>query len=69
MWKRDWPKCYNNRGVAYYDNKQYDQAIADYNRAIEINPKDAYPFSNRGPTTNPNATWAVLSPTTARPSS
>jgi tetratricopeptide (TPR) repeat protein len=31
-----------NGGVAYYNKGQYDAAISDCNKAIEINPK--YPF-------------------------
>jgi tetratricopeptide (TPR) repeat protein len=37
-------KSYYNRGDAYSENKNYDAAIADYTRAIEIKPNfiDAY---------------------------
>ena len=41
-------KGYSDRGVSYFKKGQYDQAIADYNRAIEINPKDAKAYNNRG---------------------
>ncbi len=40
--------AYNNRGRAYYGKGQYDQAISDYNKAIEINPKHAMAYNNRG---------------------
>ena len=39
---------YNNRGIAYFDLQNYEQAISDYNRAIEINPKYAEAYYNRG---------------------
>ena len=40
--------AYNNRGVAYLGKDQYDQAISDYSKAIEINPKYANAYNNRG---------------------
>jgi tetratricopeptide (TPR) repeat protein len=41
-------EAYNDRGVAYGRKGQYDQAIADYNKAIEINPRGAMTYKNRG---------------------
>jgi Flp pilus assembly protein TadD len=35
-------------GLAYADLKQFEKAIQDYNQAIELNPKDARVFNNRG---------------------
>ena len=35
-------------GLAYYKKTDYDRAIADYNRAIEIDPKYARAYGNRG---------------------
>ncbi|MBM3573861.1 MAG: tetratricopeptide repeat protein, partial [Alphaproteobacteria bacterium] len=35
-------------GNAWRDTGDHDRAIADYIRAIELNPKDALPFYNRG---------------------
>ena len=32
-------KAYNNRGIAYIGRQQYDLAIADFNKAIELDPK------------------------------
>jgi len=36
------------RGVAHHEKGQWDEAIADYNKAIEINPKYPEAYSNRG---------------------
>ena len=41
-------KFYNNRGAAYGEKGQYDQAISDFNRAIEINPRYTMAYNNRG---------------------
>jgi tetratricopeptide (TPR) repeat protein len=34
--------------LAHFRKKQYDQAIADYNQAIRLDPKDPRPYYNRG---------------------
>jgi tetratricopeptide (TPR) repeat protein len=39
---------YYNRGVAYAGKGLYDQAIADYTKAIELKPDDAEAHYNRG---------------------
>ncbi|MBT4482504.1 MAG: tetratricopeptide repeat protein, partial [Candidatus Latescibacteria bacterium] len=39
---------YTNRGNAYAKLDQYDKAIADYTKALDINPEYAIAFSNRG---------------------
>jgi tetratricopeptide (TPR) repeat protein len=39
---------FNNRGVAYGDQRDYARAIADYDQAIRLNPQDALAYSNRG---------------------
>jgi tetratricopeptide (TPR) repeat protein len=41
-------KFYNNRGIAYGEKGQYDRAISEFNRAIEINPMDNKAYNNRG---------------------
>jgi tetratricopeptide (TPR) repeat protein len=33
--------------VAYYHNEAYDAAIADYNKAIQLNPNLAVAYNNR----------------------
>ncbi|MBN1992836.1 MAG: tetratricopeptide repeat protein, partial [Anaerolineae bacterium] len=35
-------------GLAHQSLKQYDKALADYTRAIELNPEDAAAYNNRG---------------------
>ena len=39
---------YFNRALTYGKKGQYDQAIADYTKAIEINPGHAMAYYNRG---------------------
>ena len=41
------PESYIKRGLADYDNGQYDNAISDYNSAIEIDPKSDLAYYNR----------------------
>jgi tetratricopeptide (TPR) repeat protein len=41
-------RFYNNRGAAYGDKGQYDQAIKDFDQAIEINPRYIKAYNNRG---------------------
>ena len=37
-----------SRGNAYDDKDDYDRAIADYNEAIRLDPKNSAAFFNRG---------------------
>ena len=39
---------YNNRGVAYRNKQQYDRAMLDYMKSIELNPRDDKAYVNRG---------------------
>ena len=39
---------FNNRGLAYFHQGQYAQAISDYNNAIKVDPKYAEAYYNRG---------------------
>ena len=39
---------YFNRALTYGKKGQYDQAIADYNKAIKINPRFILAYKNRG---------------------
>ena len=40
--------AYNNRGGAYYLKGEYDSAIVDFTKAIELNPNYAIAYNNRG---------------------
>lgn len=40
--------AYYDRGLAYADKGDLDQAIADYSKAIQLNPKFAAAYHNRG---------------------
>src|SRR5207302_8344603 len=42
------PAAYRNRGLVYYDQKDYDKAIADYSTAIRLDPKFADAYYDRG---------------------
>lgn len=39
---------YNNRGNVKLARKELDAALADYNRALEVNPRSAQAYLNRG---------------------
>jgi tetratricopeptide (TPR) repeat protein len=39
---------YVNRGLTYYRLAKYQKAIADFNTALKIVPKNAYAYNNRG---------------------
>jgi len=39
---------YLNQGIAFYNKGQPDQAISNFDKAIEINPKFAEAYSNWG---------------------
>ena len=38
----------NNRGYAYNETGDYDKAIADCDKAIELDPEDATAYRSRG---------------------
>ena len=46
--KPDYAEAFNNRGIAYADLGQYQNAIENYNEAIRIKPQRAESFNNRG---------------------
>ena len=46
--KQNLALAYMNRGIGYYDKGDYDRAIADYDKAIELNPKLAPAYNDRG---------------------
>jgi tetratricopeptide (TPR) repeat protein len=39
---------YNNRGLAYYNLKQFERAITDFDQAISLEPDNAVTYINRG---------------------
>jgi len=41
-------EAYNNRGLAFYDLKLYQQAIEDFSQALRIRPQYAEALNNRG---------------------
>jgi len=41
-------RAYNNLGVLYKDRKEYDSAIKEYQKALEIDPNYAYAYYNLG---------------------
>lgn len=41
---------YNNRGICYYNLRQYNSALADYDKAAQLNPEDAEIYFNKGRT-------------------
>src|SRR5438552_2753233 len=41
-------RAYIDRGDVYSAKGQYDQAIADYNEALKINPRSSLAYENRG---------------------
>jgi tetratricopeptide (TPR) repeat protein len=45
---KDFAELHNERGNTYYAQEKYDLALADYDRAIEKNPKHAWAHANRG---------------------
>ena len=45
--KRNEIKLYYDSGLAGINAKDYDNAIADFTRVIEMDPKNAYTYYNR----------------------
>ncbi len=41
-------EVYCSRGVAYAKSRDYDRAIADYDKAIDLDPKNAKAYYQRG---------------------
>jgi len=39
-------RFYNNRRIAYGEKSQYDQAISDFNKAIQINSLEPEGYNN-----------------------
>ncbi|MBI4399698.1 AAA family ATPase, partial [Candidatus Micrarchaeota archaeon] len=41
-------EAYFNRGLCYYNKKDFDKATEDYNKSADIDPKNAVIYNNRG---------------------
>lgn len=41
-------EAFNNRGLAFYNLKQYQKAIKDYSQAIRMKPENSVAYNNRG---------------------
>ena len=52
MSKKEAAEKYFKLGKQKYNKKDYQGAIADYDKAIELNPKDARAYYNRGTAKN-----------------
>lgn len=50
----DLASAYRHRGLGHAENGDTGQAIADFNRALELNPKDAATLNNRANLHNDN---------------
>ena len=46
--KPDYANAYNNRGFVYGNKGEYDKAITDYTKVIDIKPDYAIAYNNRG---------------------
>ena len=42
------PQAYINRGIIFANEKKYDEALSDYNKAISLEPKFSKAYNNRG---------------------
>ncbi len=42
------PEAYYSRGVVFFDDKKFDQALPDFNKTIELNPNYVQAYINRG---------------------
>lgn len=40
-------EAYNQRGIAHYDKKEWDNAISDYTEAVRLDPQNAEALNNR----------------------
>lgn len=41
-------KLSSNRGFVYYELTQYDKALIDYNKSLELDPESAVTYKRRG---------------------
>jgi len=50
-------KAFNMRGAAYFELKDYANALLDYEQAIKIDPKDYKPYFNRASVKMEKSDW------------
>src|SRR5262245_20809177 len=60
--------AYRNRGVAHAQRSEYDQAIADFNKAIALDPNYATAYNDRA-VAYTSKTFSAPWPMSPRPSS
>jgi Tfp pilus assembly protein PilF len=41
-------RAYSNRGLTKFEKGDFDGALADYNRSVELSPASFQPYINRG---------------------
>ena len=46
--QEDLSRAYNSRGLAWAQKRDFDKAIADFTKVIEIDPRDDIAYYNRG---------------------
>jgi tetratricopeptide (TPR) repeat protein len=46
--QQDQADVYNNRGIAHYKRREYEEAIADCTEAIRLDPNHTKAYGNRG---------------------
>lgn len=47
-YEKDLVEVYFNRGLSYYNLKKYDSAVAEFSKAIDLDPESADAYCNRG---------------------
>jgi tetratricopeptide (TPR) repeat protein len=48
QWNPDYAEAYDNRGLAYFSQGDFERAIADYDKAIQLKPDFAVAYGHRG---------------------
>lgn len=53
----DNPKAFNMRGAAYFELKDYTNALMDYEKVMQLDPKDYRPYFNRASIRMEKSDW------------